>query len=36
MPMETVLWLILGAITVCTGFTAVIALIAMSTSKYRG
>jgi len=34
--METALWLIIGILTVGTGLGAITALIAMSTSKYRG
>jgi len=34
--METVLWIILGILTLGTGISAVAALLAMSTSKYRG
>jgi hypothetical protein len=34
--MATVLWIIIGVLTLSTGFAALAALVAMSTSKYRG
>ena len=34
--MATVLWIIIGILTLSTGFAALAALVAMSKSKYRG
>jgi hypothetical protein len=34
--MDVVLWVIIGILTVTTGIGAISALIAMSTSRYRG
>jgi len=34
--MAIVLWSIIGVLTLCTGLGALAAIIAMSTSKYRG
>lgn len=34
--MEIVLWIIIGVLTVSTGAITLSAIVAMSTSKYRG
>ena len=35
-PMATVLWIIIGVLTLCTGLGALVAIVAMAGSKYRG
>ncbi|CAN5341935.1 MAG: hypothetical protein JWR04_771 [Rhodoglobus sp.] len=34
--MATVLWIIIGVLTLCTGLGALVAIVAMAGSKYRG
>lgn len=34
--MATVFWIIIGILTLSTGFATVVALVAMAKSKYRG
>ena len=34
--MATVLWIIIGVLTLCTGVAALVALVSMAGSKYRG